>query len=265
MSRHTNAPFYLHVFLNDVHDPFQPAPGWDERFAGKGKSDEDRKFYDVLTAMDRQLGRLFSAVDELGLGKRTLIVLTGDNGPTAWKRYYDQGIEPPGSTAGDRGRKWSLYEGGIREPMILRWKGKIPAGRVDEKSVVTGIDYFPSVAKIAGIKLRGLHLDGEDRSGVFMGKPSGRKKPVFWGYPQDIKPGKPSDVSPLLAMRERDWKLLMNEDGSRVELYDLVADPQESRNLAAAEPKRSRKMSAQLAQWLEVVRAGSPAKGSRRK
>jgi arylsulfatase A-like enzyme len=206
--------------------------------------------------MDRQLGRLFSALDEMGVGGQTMVVLTGDNGPTAWKRYYDDGIEPPGSTAGDRGRKWSLYEGGIRQPLVVRWPGKVPAGRVDDSSFVAALDYFPSVAKIAGVKTSGIRLDGEDRSGVLLGKPSKRSGPVFWEYPQDIKPGNPSDVSPLLAMREDDWKLLMNEDGSRAELYNLVADPRETRNLAGEEPKRVKRMSAQLTKWLQGTRAG---------
>ncbi|MGH9158511.1 MAG: sulfatase-like hydrolase/transferase, partial [Vicinamibacteraceae bacterium] len=77
IERQKQAPFYLQVWLNDVHDPFQPAPGAVDEFAGKGRSDEDRKFFAVLADMDRQLGRLFEAVDEHGLAEQTLIVLTG--------------------------------------------------------------------------------------------------------------------------------------------------------------------------------------------
>jgi len=251
IQRNKTAPFYLHLWLDDVHDPFNPAPGSTEKFAGKGRNDEDRKFFATLADMDRQLGRLFDSIDELGLDKNTLIILTGDNGPTAWRHYYDKGIEPPGSTAGDRGRKWSLYEGGIRQPLIARWTGKIPAGRVDETSLVTAVDFFPSLTKIAGIKSPKVEFDGVDISAALLGKDFKRKKPIIWEYRHDIKPGDPRDVSPQLALRDGIWKFLMDYDGSRPELYDLASDPVESRNLAAQNPKRVKAMSAQLEKWLQ--------------
>ena len=256
--RHTNSPFYLHLWLNDVHDPFFPAAGEADKFAAEGRSEEDRKFFAVLTEMDRQLGRLFEAIDQLGLGKKTLILLTGDNGPTAWPRYYNEGIKPPGSTAGDRGRKWSLYEGGIRQPLISRWPGTVPAGLVDASSLVVAIDFFPSLTKIAGIKPPPVQFDGEDMSRALLGKTEKRKRPVFWEYPQDIKPGDPRDVSPQLAMRDGKWKLLMNPDGSDLELYDLARDPAESRNLAKDKQSLLKKMRAQLEEWFHQMGAKSP-------
>jgi arylsulfatase A-like enzyme len=251
IERRKQAPFYLHLWLNDVHDPFQPAPGAMDEFSGKGRSDEDRKFFAVLADMDRQLGRLFEAVDERGLAERTLIVLTGDNGPTAWPRYYKQGIEPPGDTAGDRGRKWSLYQGGIRQPLIIRWPGKIPAGHVDESSIVTGIDFLPSLTTMAGVEPPDEELDGEDASTALLGNGYTRKRPVMWEYRQDLQPGKPSDVSPQLAIRDKEWKLLMNPDGSRLELYDLASDPGESKNLAKLQPRRVQAWTARLKTWIQ--------------
>jgi arylsulfatase A-like enzyme len=251
MQRKKDGPFYLHVWLNDVHDPFHPAPGATDKFKGKGRNDEDRKLFAVIEEMDLQLGRLFDAVDALGLGKRTLIIVTGDNGPTAWPRYYKEGIEPPGDTGGDRGRKWSLYQGGIRQPLIARWTGKIPVGSVDESSVMLAMDFFPTLTKIAGIKTSGIAFDGEDSSRVFQGKRFQRKRPVMWEYRHDIKPGDPRDVSPQIAMRDGNWKFLMDYDGSRPELYDLASDPVESNNLADRNPRRVKAMSAQLQKWLQ--------------
>lgn len=258
MRRHTNAPFYMHLWLNDVHDPFQPAPGATNAYAGKGRNDEDRKLFAVLEEMDRQLGRLFRTVSELGLDSRTLIVLTGDNGPTAWAHYYKRGIEPPGSTGGDRGRKWSLYEGGIRQPLIVHWPGRVPAGRVDDSSIVVAVDFLPTLARMAGIAAPAQPLDGVDMSRVFLGETVTRPGPVFWEYRQDIKPGNPGDISPQAAMRDGDWKLLMNQDGSSVELYDLSKDPVESRNLAASEPGRVQKMKRALAKWLAETNKTPP-------
>jgi arylsulfatase A-like enzyme len=253
MREHVNTPFYMHLWLNDVHDPFQPAPEDLAKFAGKGRSEEDRKFFAVLSQMDVQLGRLFRAIDDLGLSRRTMIVLTGDNGPTAWARYYKEGILPPGSTAGDRGRKWSLYEGGIRQPMITRWPGRIPAGRVDSSSVVAAIDYFPSITRIAGIKAPNVRFDGQDMSRALLGKGQKRKQPIIWEYRQDIKPGDPRDISPQLAIRDGAWKFLMNQDGSSAELYNLSSDPKESSNLASHEPRRVKAMRKQLENWMRQM------------
>ena len=232
ITRKQAAPFYLHLWLNDVHDPFVPAAGEEQKFAGKGRSSEDRKFYAVLVEMDRQLGRLFDEIDRLKLAGSTLILVTGDNGPTAWPRYYNEGIEPPGSTAGDRGRKWSLYEGGIRLPLIARWRGKVAAGRVDRSSLIVATDFFPTLTSLANVKRPEVVFDGEDAVAALLGKSFRRTRPVVWDYRQDIKPGKQSDISPMLAVREGDWKLLMNPDGTQRELYDLADDPQETNNLA---------------------------------
>lgn len=254
LERNRNAPIYMHIWLNDVHDPFFPAPGTTEAFANKGRNDEDRKLFAVLTEMDRQLGRLFEALDRLSLDEKTMVVLTGDNGPTAWGHYYRRGIEPPGDTAGDRGRKWSLYEGGIRQPLIVRWTGTIPAGRVDDKSLITAVDFFPSLTKIAGVRTSGISFDGEDASAALLGrKVHKRKRPAFWEYRHDIKPGNPYDLSPELAIRDGDWKFLMNPDGSRPELYNLARDPIELNNLAALEPNRVKKYRKQLEQWLKAT------------
>ena len=89
-----------------------------------------QQFAATLDEMDRQIGRLIETVDALGMADRTMIMFMGDNGPTAWPYYYKEGLEPPGSTGGLRGRKWSLYEGGVREPFDRALERKGPAGRL---------------------------------------------------------------------------------------------------------------------------------------
>ena len=130
LRKNKEKPCYVHLWLNDVHDAHVPAPGEQEKFAQASDNEFEQKLFAVLVAMDREIGRLVEAVAKEGLAEETMFVLTGDNGPTAWKRqYYDKGVDPPGDTGPFRGRKWSLYEGGIRQPLIVRWTGKVPAGR----------------------------------------------------------------------------------------------------------------------------------------
>jgi len=212
-----------------------------------------QKFYAVLDELDRQIGRLMKGIEELGLDEKTLILLISDNGPTDWPKYYKAGFTLPGSVGPLYGRKWSLYEGGIRVPAIFRWKGTIPQGKVDEKSVLCGVDMFPSLCKLMAVKPpKDAAFDGEDMSKALLGKPRRRTKPIFWDYGRNefyLRPGNPDFVSPNLAVREGKWKLLINDDGSDAKLYDLEADIGETTNLAERQPKVAGRLSKMVLDW----------------
>ena len=254
--RNHDKRFYLHLWLNDVHDRFYPKPEATAKFRQFEANPYVQQYYAVIDEMDRQLGRLFAEVDKLGLAENTLIAIAGDNGPTAWKRYYDEGYDPPGKTGGLRGRKWSLYEGGIREPLILRWKGSVLAGRVNGKTVVGAVDLFPTFCALAGVAAPDAAFDGVDMSAAFRGEQPARRRPLFWEYgrtPSYLRPGNPADVSPNMAVRDGRWKLLMNADGSNVELYDFRDGFDESRSVAAKHPKVTRRLSAMLQSWRQSL------------
>ena len=244
--------FYLHLWLNDVHDRHAPR----EDYLAKYEKFSDRPYlqqmYAVLHHMDDELGRLIDTVDELGLAEETMFVVTSDNGPTAWPRYPKDGQNPPGSTAGMRGRKWSLYEGGVRMPLIVRWKGKVPAGVVDETTVSAAVDFFPTFCKLAGVKTPDVSFDGEDMSAAYLGRAAKREKALFWEYGRDssyLKSAHPLDQSPNLAIRDGDWKLLINDDGTRLELYDLSRGDREYHNVAGEHPKVAKELSERLLAW----------------
>lgn len=250
--RHRYAPFYVRLFPNDVHDAHVPLPGSADKFKSVSDDPYVRDFFAVLEAMDRQIGRVVSAIDELNLSQKTLILFTSDNGPTDWPKKYKTG-PPAGFTGPYRGRKWSLFEGGIRMPFIARWTGRIPAGIEDTTSVMSAIDVSPTICRFAGISVEN-DLDGIDRSDVLLGKASHRPKPVFWqyGHPHAIlKGGKPEHQSPTFAMRDGRWKFLINPDGSEAQLYDLEADEGETANLLAQQPERAAAMAKQICAWAD--------------
>lgn len=254
--RHKDKPFYVHLWPCDVHDGHFPRPDLLEKYVKFSSNQYVQRFYAVLDEFDRQMGRLFRALEEVGVADNTMIVFTGDNGPTAWPRYYREGFEPPGSTAGFRGRKWSLYEGGIRQPLLVRWKrGGVPAGQVDETSVVGAVDLFPTFCSLAGVKPpAGAKFDGQDMSAAFRGKPaSKRANPLLWEYDRGgtsyPKPGQPEDVSPNVAIRDGRWKLLLNADGTQPELYDFSKSQLERENVAAAHPEVVRRLSKRALDW----------------
>ena len=131
---------------------------------------------------------------QLGLDQNTLLVFTSDNGGT------QQSSQEP-----LRGNKGCYYEGGIREPFIVRWPGHIPAGKVDEITVCGAVDLLPSLCAIAGSALpQGAVLDGENLSAAWFGQPTVRAQPLFWEYGRNATfkypPGR--DRSPNLAVRE---------------------------------------------------------------
>ena len=256
IERNRDKSFYLHVWLNDVHDRFFPKPELLAKFERFAANPYRQEYFAVIDEMDRQLGRLFRKVDELGLGEETLLVLASDNGPTAWKRYYDEGFDPPGKTNGLRGRKWSLYEGGIREPLIVRWTGKVPSGRTNSMTVVNSVDLLPTFCSLADLPVPDAILDGVDMSAAFRGESPTRAQPLFWEYGRDpsyLRPGLESDRSPALAVRDGDWKLLMNTDGSGVELYDFSDGFNETRNLAEQRPGIASRLRESLLRWWQSI------------
>ncbi|MBN1126715.1 MAG: sulfatase-like hydrolase/transferase [Sedimentisphaerales bacterium] len=246
-------PFYIELFPNDVHDAHLPKPDAIEKWKQVTDNPFEQKFFAVLEELDRQIGRLIQTVDELKIDKQTLIVLTSDNGPTDWPSYYNKGHTPPGFTGPFFGRKWSLYEGGIRMPFIARWKGTIPAGVTNETSVMCGIDLSPTFCRFANVPVpSSVKHDGLAMNEALLGKSIRRSKPIFWQYGPPyakLKPGNSTFISPSLAVRDGDWKLLINPDGTDAHFYNLKSDPGETRNLAIEQPERTEQLWQKIRSW----------------
>ncbi|GHE42077.1 sulfatase family protein [Sphingobacterium griseoflavum] len=245
----TDKPRFVNLWPDDVHTPWVPNLG--EGYTGKfplGRASE-AAFKRVLQELDTQIGRLIDGLKDMGEYENTIIVFTSDNGPLPSFR---------GSrTGGLRGSKLSLYEGGIRMPFLISWPGHIPAGIIDRNSEVHAIDLLPSLARMAAVKLPSdFKGDGIDRSPVFAGTPSPRQKNMFWEYGRNDTafkyPAKPNK-SPNLAIRSGAWKLLMNTDGSDVQLYHIVADENETNEQSAQQVERTKALKAALEDWWNTL------------
>mgnify|MGYP000288941207 CR=1 FL=1 len=238
LARRKDRPCFVNLWPDDPHTPWVPG-------ADAPTGDTPANLRRVLIEMDRQIGRLLEGLKALGIDDRTLVVFTSDNGalPTfAGAR-----------SAGLRGSKLSLYEGGVRMPFLARWPGRIPAGRTDDTTVLGAVDLFPSLCALAGAALpAGARLDGEDLSGALLGTPAARKAPLFWEYGRNerfFKYPAGRDRSPAVAVRDGRWKLLVGADGSGAELYDLAADPKESVNLADRETETASRLAEAATAW----------------
>jgi arylsulfatase A-like enzyme len=251
IKQHQEERFYIHLWTGDVHDPFHPKEEHLKMFEEYANNPYEQKFLAVLYQLDLQIGRILSGLDEMGLTNQTLMVLASDNGPTDWQYYYEENYTPPGSQGPFRGRKWSLYEGGIRVPFLARWPNHIPAGLTNDYTMLNAVDLFPTLCRLAEVPMPMANFDGEDMSRALTGKVKQREKPLFWNYGSefDIKPGDPKFRSPNLAIRDGSWKLLVNRDGSSVELYNLQDDQAETTNVANRHPEVVRRLSDQLFQW----------------
>jgi N-acetylgalactosamine-6-sulfatase len=213
---------------------------------------------DVLT-LDESIGRLLKKIDELGLRDKTIVVFSSDQGAApvqlpaeaagkksakAAKRTAEKSdarLDLLGYVGNFRGGKHNMYEGGVRVPFIIRWPGHVPAGRVDEKSLFSGIDWLPTLCRLTGAKLPTSDLDGEDVLDIWLGQTHQRSKPLFW---------KTSNVRSEIAMLDGYWKLIV--PGSRrgePELYDLSSDPGETRNLAAQRQDILKSLEAKARAW----------------
>jgi arylsulfatase A-like enzyme len=247
LRRHKEQPCYVNLWLDDTHTPWVPS---DEQLAPQDAAipEQQRKFRAVLVEVDRQVGRLLAGVKELGLDENTLVIFTSDNG--ALPTFGGARSKP------HRGSKLSLYEGGIRMPFIARWPGHVPAARTDAETVLSAVDLFPSLCKLAGAELPAAAFDGQEMSEALLGKPAARKQPLFWEYGRNetsFAYAKGRDKSPTLAVREGKWKLLARADGSGAELYDLQTDPGEATNLAEQQPEIAKRLSEMLLAWRKTL------------
>ncbi|MCM1176324.1 MAG: sulfatase-like hydrolase/transferase [Clostridium sp.] len=247
LGRNKEKPCYVHLWPDDMHTPYVPSK--EEYDKGGAVWNKKVNFIPVLAEFDRQVGRLMSGLEELGIRENTIVIFTSDNGPNP--SYKNS------RTAGMRGQKGTLYEGGIRMPFLVCWPKKIQAGQINDNTVLTAIDLFPTLCKMADVEpvTNGYTLDGQDLSKAFTGGVQMKRKgAMYWEFGQHFKwDSLPADAyqsrSPHIAVRKGDWKLLVNADGSHVELYDLARDVNETTNVAEENPRIAKKISQMAIRW----------------
>jgi len=265
IERNKDKPFFVNTWLYDVHAVLNPSKEQLDAVSHLGIPDKvpfyspAQIYYGTLREMDIQVGRLLQRLRELGLDQNTIVVFSSDNGPEDIN-VVNASHSGVGSTGPLRGRKRSLYEGGVRVPFIVRWPGRIPSGTVNTRALIGGADLFSTICGLTGTNIpQTLFQDGEDRSGILLGKEMPRKKPLLWEWRYGI-PGHLIDKSPSLAIRDGNWKLLINHDGTRLELYDIEADPMELNNVAGLHKDVCTRLSGTLLAWQKTLPAGGLVK-----
>ncbi len=257
-------PFFINLWMHEPHTPFHTVPKYEWRFRDI-QSREDQIYASVLSHADDRIGQVLAALDRWNLSENTLVIFSSDNGPARASKpaklelSYDTatgagwGIAASkGITAGRKGYKASLFEGGINVPFIARWPGNIPAGKTDNLSLISAVDLFPTFCELAGATLpKGYQPDGISQVEVLKGKTKAtRAKPLYWRMQGAWPPKKDAPYHWVTyAVVDQQWKLLSNRDGSHVELYDIAADALETQDLASHKPEIVKTLVVGLEAW----------------
>jgi arylsulfatase A-like enzyme len=200
----------------------------------------------MIETLDSNVGRLMQKLEELGLDRNTIVVFMSDNGGLATAEG-----SPTSNLPLRAGKGW-MYEGGIREPMFIKWPGSGSEGTLSDVPVIS-TDFYPTILDMAQLDLRPeQHLDGISLVPLLTGKGTLEERPLFWHYPHYSNQG----GKPGAAVRLGDYKLIEFFDPGKVELYNLAEDPGETMNLADRMPEKSDELLRMLHVWQDEVGAG---------
>ena len=242
-------PFFAVIWFHAPHQPVIAGPEFRAKYGGL--SEGEQHYYGAITALDLQVGRLRNELRELGVAANTMLWFASDNGPEGENGKMGTNR---GSAGPMRGRKRSLWEGGIRVPGLLEWPARIKSGGVTAVPCST-LDYFPTTLDILGIRIdrQPMPLDGVSLVPLFDGKLKERPVPIPFETLGSAG-SKSSRGSPHIALVDNRYKLLtdMNDSPDKTPLlFDLINDPAEASNIAPANPEIVRSMNAKLLEFRE--------------
>ncbi len=237
-------PFFLYVPFTAVHLPIKEPAEWVGRVPDSIQGDVPRHYAACVMHLDDAVGRILSSLERTGRRENTLVIFTSDNGGSTAEnndlKYPDDNC-PNGRLTGNnapwRGKKGDLYEGGTRVPTIVSWPDRAKPGKVDSPVQIT--DWMPTLCALAGYRAdRDLKWDGTDITPLLTQHTPIPDRPLYAVAPRWRS----------LSLRWGQWKLVVHgeKEARRVELFDLVADPSETTNLAGDLPDRVRQLSAML-------------------
>ena len=212
-------PFFVYLPYNAPHGPFQVPDKYFNKYQGRGLGDRDAAIYGMIENVDDNIGRLLNQLDRLALADRTIVLFLTDNGPNG-KRY----------NGGMRGTKGSVHEGGVRVPLFIRWPGRIKPGTV-VREIAHHCDLFPTLVDLAGIPMPKTEpLDGISLRPLLEGKADGWPDRMIFTHRTGGGKVGPAQGS----LRSRRYRLV--NAGRGYELYDMIADPDQTKDIGKAQP-----------------------------
>ncbi|MGI9627500.1 MAG: sulfatase-like hydrolase/transferase, partial [Longimicrobiales bacterium] len=247
MTDNRDQPFFMYLSHYSVHTPIRAKAEIVAKYEGKSATDGQghATYAAMIQSVDEGVGRLVRALEDLGIADRTVVIFYADNG----------GFGPVTSMAPLRGSKGMLYEGGIREPLVVRWPGRVAPGTTNDVPVI-GTDLYPTFLEIAGAEApAGKLLDGESLVPLLRREETETfsDRPLYWHFPaylgRDASVVGPWRTTPVSAVRRGDHKLLHFFEDDRWELYDLAKDVGETNNVVDQEHEIASELRTLLLDW----------------
>lgn len=250
-AHNSGKPFFLYLANYAVHRPIQARQSDIDYFNSKPKPADPRyhslspTFAAMLKGLDDAIGEIAAKLNDLNIADNTIIIFTGDNGA----HDEDTVIYPL------RGGKAELWEGGIREPFIVKWPGVVQPNSLSGEPVIT-VDLLPTICEMAGVRVpEGVTIDGKSIVPVLKQQGSLKRESLFWHYPHY------NHDLPATMIRSGNWKLIKRYGGDKeFELFNLKDDISETTDMAANEPAKVRELNEKLVAWLRHTNAKMPVK-----
>lgn len=255
IAENAKSPFFVYLPFYSVHTPIQAPKDLTAKYEKKPAHGSHRnpKYGAMLDAMDQAVGHILKTLDDNNLAQNTLVIFTSDNGPHGSVSR----AEPL------RGVKGMYYEGGIREPFLVRYPGVVKAGSTNVTPIIQ-IDLYPTFLELAGEAIP-KRLDGVSLTSAFKSKPLADRS-LFWHFPAYLQSYKadPDSASkffrttPCSVIRKGDWKLIQYFEDGNLELYNLKNDLSEKENLAGKETEKTAELLKELKSWQMETKAPIP-------
>ncbi len=256
-ARSLKKPFYLYMAHYAVHIPLNADPRFYQKYIDRGLPESEAKYASMIEAMDKSLVDLMHYLDERGIAENTIVLFMSDNGGFSLR---PRAGEPHTHNKPLNSGKGSALEGGIREPMIVRWPGKVkPNTRCDDYLIIE--DFFASILEMAGVKNYQTvqTVDGISFVPLLLQQsPKVAERDLFWHFPNNWGPEGPG-IGATSTIRSGDWKLIYWYKDQHFDLFNIKDDIGELENLAAKEPEKVKALAGKLGRFLREVKAQRPS------
>lgn len=250
-------PFFLYMSHYAVHLPFMEDKRFIQKYLDQGLEKPEAAYATLIEGMDESLGQIMDYLEEKDLVKNTIIIFISDNGGLA---LPPRSGEPNTQNYPLRAGKGSLYEGGTREPLLVKWPGVTRPGTVNSQYVIIQ-DFFPTLLEMAGIKNAKTVQKVDGKSMVGLLKDPGKttsSRALIWHYPNKWLPGDAGFTSYVSSIRKGNWKLIYFQKYGKFELYNLKDDIGEKNDLSTKQKQRTRALALELSKELQKAGAQMP-------
>ncbi|HRQ19634.1 MAG TPA: sulfatase-like hydrolase/transferase, partial [Agriterribacter sp.] len=249
-------PFYLYLSHYAIHVPLEADHRYYKKYQDQGLPESEARYASMIEGMDKSLDDILNYIDEKGIAGNTIIIFMSDNGGLS---AHARAGSPHTHNAPLNSGKGSAYEGGIREPMLVRWPGVTEGGSTCDQYIIAE-DFFPTILSLAKIKTPETvqHVDGISFEDLLKNPQAKRKsRNLYWHFPNNWGPAGPG-IGATSSIRSGNWKLIYYYKDARSELFNIKDDIGEKNNIAQKYPAMVKSLASRLTVYLKEVKAQRP-------